>query len=353
MSGFASGLGFLILCLVLLFAWLAVAVFVSAELAFAIGLALVVLWTVLFLPVGFIKEMIWQARQKKIMQHAMAAAPAYQAGSALPPPMAGNALAVVSQSAGGAIDVYRDDLPQLLPQLEPRDHALAFKRSLVLPVLGILMMIGASNETFMQALLEARGMMQKLPIAWEELKLPAQYANKRSEMNEAARVVLRREGNCSKVVSGALAPRVQFKPQADQIAQIKAGDYVYEFYCLPSGQDAKPYLTFITPAEIDRGSFASLSASFDSHLREADALAACHAAGNKALEAMGATLAPASGDALVFKPEVIPGRMPYADYVRVISVEGLSRNDLPSGNVAMSCWVDSHGTANVRFSRVN
>lgn len=353
MSAFDTGLGFVILAVVLLFAWLAIAAFATAELAFMVGFAVLMLWVFFFLPVGFLKEIVWQARQRKIMKAALEAAPAYQPGGSLPPPMAGNSLTVIDQPrAGGAVDIYRDDLPQLLPRLEPRDHLLPFKRSLVLPVLGILMMIGASNDTLMQKLLEARGMMQKLPITWEQLTLPPQYLDKKGEMEEAARLAIRREGSCAKILSGGLAPLVQFQTPENQAAQIARGEYVYEFFCQEALANAKPYLVWVAPDEIDRGSFSSLASNLTQHLDNETALKTCREAGNKVLEPLGASLLPGGYPGSV-EPRYNPGHMPYPDYLRVISTEILTRNGAQGGNIEMSCWVDSQKAAQVRFRRIN
>lgn len=352
MSAFDSRLGFLILSVVLLFAWLAIAAFATPELAFFVGFGVLMLWMFFFLPVGFLKEIIWQARQRKIMKAALEAAPAYQPGSALPPPMAGNALSVVPQSSGGALDVYRDDLPQLLPRLEPRDHMLPFKRSLVLPVLGILMMIGASNDTLMQKLLEARGIMQKLPVEWSQLSLPPQYADKKSEMEEAARMAIRRESGCAKILSGGLAALAQFHTPAEQAQQIANGEYVYEFYCQETSANTKPYLIWIGPDEISRGSFSSLASNLTHAPTNDEALKACREAGDKVLGPLGASLL--SGGAVgALAPRYNPGHMPYPDYVRVLTTETLVRGGVPGGNVEMSCWAGSEGETKVRFLRAN
>lgn len=349
MSGFRSGLDLAILSLVLLFSWLAVAVYASAELAFAVGMGVIAIWFLFFVPSGMINELIWQARQKKIMQHAMSQTPAYQPGTALPPPQSGTSLSVIDSPSGGAIDIYRDDLPRLLPELEPRMHATSFKRSLVLPILGTLMMIGASNDTFMQKLLEARGIMQKLPIEWAELKLPEQYQNKRAEFEQAARLAIRREA-CGRIMSGTIAPLVQFRPAADQARQIEAGDYVYEFTCKPQIQNGTPYLIWVAPNDLGRGSFTALMSSFTRHPTSAALIAACEATGNELLKPMQAMLVPVGASDK--QPDVQPGRQPYADYSRVYGLYQLLRTNGAGGELNMSCWVNAERQAAVRFSRV-
>ncbi len=352
MSGFRSGLELAILSFVLLFSWLAVAVYASAELAFAVGLGVVAIWFLFFVPSGAIKELIWQARQKKIMQQAMSQTPMdYRPGSALPPPQSGTGLSVVDSPSGSAIDIYRDDMPQLLPQLEPRSHAYAFKRSLVLPVLGSLMMIGASNDTFMSKLLEARGMMQKLPIEWEELRLPEQYLDKRGELEQAAREAVRREAGCAKLLSGTIAPVVQFRPPAEQTAQIDKGEYVYEFQCQPALKDAAGHLVWIAPDEMGRGSFASLMSQLTRHPTNEQILASCNTAANEALKPLNATIMPVDETQQDPKAEFFFGRMPYADHTRVVTVQRLARANGAVGKIGVSCWVNSEGVASVRFAK--
>ena len=363
MSGLASGLELAILSLVLLFAWLAVAVYASADLAFAVGLGVMLIWFFFFVPSGLIRELIWQSRQKKIMQQALSA-PAYQPGSALPAPERGNEL-VLAAPSGGAIDIYRDDLPQLLPQLEPRRHASAFKRSLVLPLLSALMMIGASNDTFMQKLLEARGIMEKLPIEWAALKLPPAYeSERRYEMDRAARAVLEREGGCSRITHGSMVAFNQFAPPAEQTRQIVNGEYLYEFYCKASNSDEQQHLVWITPDEIDRGSFAGLASQFATRLTPEKALTACLAAANEQLKPLQASLSlppepvpGAPGQPAVTtappEPQVFPGRLPYADYVRLITLQVLNRASGPPSLVNMSCWASLEGGANIRFYKAN
>ncbi len=350
MSRFVSGLELLILSVVLLFAWLAVAVFASAELAFAVGLGVIVIWFLFFVPAGMIKELLWQARQKKIMMQAMQEAPAYQPGSALPPPQRGTGLSVVNPSSGGgAVDIYRDDLPKLLPELEPRTHVDAFKRSLVLPLLGTLMTIGASNDTFMQKLLEARGMLNKVPVEWAELKLPAGHESKRAEMEQAARLAIRRE-SCARIVSGTIAPLVQFRPAAEQAKQLAEGQYVYEFQCVPPLKDAPAHLIWVAPEEIDRGSFSALMSAMTRHPTTAALIAACEKQGNEQLKPLQAELV--HPEKPEDQPQVIPGRSPYADYSRVIGPYVLARPNGAAGELNMSCWISAEAKATVRFSRV-
>lgn len=358
MGGFNSGLGYVILLIALLFTWTMVATFVSPELAALMGVAVIGLWVFFFLPLNLVREIIWRGRQKKIMDEALRHSPTpYQAGSALPPPSAygGGAssglLMVMDQpsSGGGALDVYRD-LPQL-PKLEPRAHAKSFWRAIALPIVGVLMFIGANNDTVIYALLEARGMAQKMPIAWEQLKLEPAYADYRSEMNEAARMVMRRERDCTRITGGRMAERVQFQPV---IEQIERGDYVYEFTC-DTGRlrtnDSNPlnvhkeqdlYWTWISPDELNRGLFVSIINAFSSPLALDVAYKACRTSINEVLTPLGATLGRNGA------PQGHPGRIPYPDYVRVVSREEVVKNGALAGSVQASCWVGRDGIAQAR-----
>ncbi len=346
MSGFSSGLGFVILVFALLFTWLAVAAFVSPELAAFMGLAVIAMWAFFFLPMGFIREVIWQGRQKKIMKAALAQSPEYQAGSALPPPSyGGGALSVIEpRSSGGAIDVYRE-MPQLLPQLEPRDHAAGFKRALVLPVVGLMMFIGATNDTFLHIVLEARGLATKPDVSWEALTLPPEFADKKDEFQEAARRTIRREQGCNSIISGTLTAKTQFSPPGEQFKQ---GEYVYEFVCLPKAASPQPYPTWTDPQNMTRGLISSLRHAISRPLKPEIATEACQKAALEGLKPLHATLQYA------FKPEAIyAGRMPYPDYLRLVGTVNLLRAGQPGGTIRLSCWIGSDQIAEVRFFRIN
>lgn len=346
MSGFSSGLGFVILVLALLFTWLAVAAFVSPELAAFMGLAVIAMWAFFFLPMGFIREVIWQGRQKKIMQAALAQSPSdYQPGSALPPPSYGGALSVIEpKSSGGAVDVYRE-MPQLLPQLEPRDHAKGFKRALVLPVVGLLMFIGANNDTFLHLVLESRGLANKPNISWDALTLPPEFADKKEEMQEAARKTIRREQGCNSIISGSLTAKAQFSPPGEQLEK---GDYVYEFVCLPKLASPLPYSTWIDPQNMTRGTASSIRHAFSRPLKPEIAAEACQKAAIEGLKPLHASLQ------YEFKPEAVyGGKMPYPDYLRLVGTVNLLRSGQPSGTIRLSCWVGRDQIAEVRFFRIN
>lgn len=354
MGGFASGLGLLILVIVLLFTWLAVAVFVSPELAAAMGLAVVGLWFLFFVPMGFIKEMIWRSRQQKIIEQAMKAAPApYQPGTALPPPSAtggpvggsasGSLMVVDQPGGGGAIDIYRE-LPQL-PQLEPRDHMAAFKRALVLPFVGLFMFFGAQNDSVLHALLEARGMAQKAAVEWDKIKLPAEYADYQSDMNEAARLVLRREATCGAVIGGRLAAQRQFTTAEDQAEQIANEQFVFELDCKGVTTKPEPYLAWVTPEDLNRSSIGTIFRSFAAPPPDDVVRKECLAAANTALQPLQATLQ------AIIEPTIARARAPYPDYVRLHGNFRLIRANGLGGLIGMSCWAGKETSASVRFTR--
>jgi len=367
MGALGTGLGLLILVTVLIFTWLMVAVFVSAELASFMGLALVALWIVFFLPLGFIREVLWQSRQKKIMASALSGAPLpYQAGTALPPPdmamsggavgggSSGSALAMIDQpgSGGGAIDIYRE-LPQL-PTLEPRVHASAFKKSLVLPFVGLFMFIGAQNDTLLYSFLQARGIAQQLPIEWDNLKLPNEYADHADDIRAAAHLALRREGACGHITAGRLAAADQLSDAKQQAEQIANGKYVYEFDCEGSAKPPKPFTVWVTPDDMETSSLTALMGTITRTPSVETAKANCLTAANNALKASQANVRePAKESTETVNVDV--ARSPAGGYLRVRGNYVMQRPDGAGGYTAsyvgLSCWVTPEGHASVRFSR--
>jgi hypothetical protein len=352
MGGFFDGLGFLIRLGVLLFTWLAVAIFASRELAAVMGLVVIALWVMFFLPLNFLREMAWQKRQKMTMQAALAHSPKpYEPGSALPPPPVGGGLVILntpSSGSSGALDVYRE-LPSL-PPLEPRTHALSFWRSLSLPIIGMLMFLGASNDTFMHMLLESRGMMHKAPIAWENIYVPPplkdMFEDRHMEMESAARMTLRREGSCASIVSGRVEALNQFSPPAQQLEQIRDEQFVYVFDCLADPAKPAMHMTWISPDEISPGNLDALLQTFTRALAQDAAYTACAKAANELMAPMQGRLGASRG---IIRYD--GARPPYSGSARLISAETMLRANGTTGNITLNCWVNSDGQAVVRLGR--
>ncbi len=365
MGPFASGLGLLILVVVLLFTWFLVVAFVSPELAALMGFGVLALWFLLFVPSGFIKELLWRSRQKKLMDTALSS-PAYQPGTALPPPGTfgaigggtSGALMTTDQpgTAGSALDLYRE-LPQL-PQLEPRDHLATFKRSLILVFVGISMIWGGTNEAVVHAIFEARGIAEKLPIATENLKLPHEQSYYQDNLMQAARLTLRREADCHAILGGRLAEEEQFSKKLPPQKQIANGQLVYELICQHTDENSKNFLAWVTSAELDQGSLSAATSFFDKPPTLEETIALCDKAVNEQLDRLNShgtlmgtpTATSAAERGFLFHV----ARSPFAGYARLSGIYALTRETgQPGGQIEASCWTNRQGPAAVRFLRSN
>lgn len=347
-----DGFGFAVRIVVLLFTWLAVAMFVSRELAAVMGLLVIGLWLFFFIPLNYIREVAWQSRQKKIMDTALAHSPPqpYHPGSALPPPTAGGLLIPNPSAGGGALDVYRD-LPSL-PDLEPRTHAQGFRRALALPVVGLLMFLGAENDTFMHMLLEARGITSKPPVAFDSIIIPAavqaEFADRRLEMEAAARMTLRREPSCVIITGGQVEAVPQFASGSEQIAAIRDGRYVYVFTCETRRDKGETFTTWIGPDELDPGKLASLMNTLDPAPPIEKARPACVSAANALLAPINSRLVGAESVTVLRYDNA---GSPYSGYGYLVSQEQVVRANGAVTTLTLSCWVDQNGEARVRFLR--
>ncbi len=346
-----DGVGFGIRIVALLFTWLAVAMFVSRELAAVMGLVVVGLWLFLFMPLNYVREMAWQNRQKKIMDTALAHSPPqpYHPGSALPPPSAGGMVILNQPPGSGALDVYRE-LPSL-PDLEPRDHARGFRRSLALPVVGLLMFIGAENDTFMHMLLEARGITSKPPVAFDNIAIPAavqaDFADRKLEMEAAARMTLRREPSCVIITGGRVEAEPQFATATEQTEALKNGQYVYIFTCETRRARGDMFTTWIRPDELDPGKIASLMNALDRALPVDAARPPCVADANRLLAPLNSRL----GDTPVKITRYDNAGPPYSGYGYLISQEQVTRANGATTTLTLSCWISHDGVAHARFLR--
>lgn len=351
MDGFIARLGFLIRILVLIFTWAAVALFISPELAAGMGALVILLWLFFFLPKSLVDEFLWQKKASATLKAAMAQAPLYQAGTALPAPenTAGQIIDVPPPAtAGSTVEAWRD-LPAL--QFDPRHHAGRFKRSFALPVVGLFMIICATNDTVVRHAMDTLGIKRDEPIEWAQLKLPDTLLDKQEEMQAAARLALRREPYCGRITAGSIEPVKPFLVEAAAIkAEIEAGRYRYVFDCTGTARDTlgkRSLSIWAGPDDLKRSQFKNLFLVLSSPPAEEVAMPACRAATRTALTALGATI----GDMLVEAPTYYPGSLPYPDHARLISVETLYRGAQMFGRMEVNCYVGPTGGVEIRFTR--
>ncbi len=351
MGGFIAGLGFLIRILALIFTWAVVAIFVSPELAAGMGALVILLWLFFFLPKSLVDEFLWQKKASATLKSAMAQAPVYQAGAALPAPE-NNASQIIdvpaSGETGSTVDVWRD-LPAL--QFDPRHHANRFKRSFALPVVGLFMILCATNDTLVEHAMNTFGIKPDMPVEWEQLKLPDALLAKRDEMQAAARLAFRREPYCGRITAGSIEPLKPFLVEGAAIkAEIEAGRYRYVFDCAGTPRDTlskRSLSIWASPDDLKRSRFETLFLVLSKPPAEEVAVPACRAATRTALTALGATI----GDMLVEAPTYYPGSLPYPDHARLISIETLYRGAQMFGRMEVNCYVGSTGGVEIRFTR--
>lgn len=346
MGMFMERLGFLIRILALIFTWAVVAIFISPEFAALMGAAVILLWLIVFLPKSLLDEVLWQKKATVMMKEAVAQAPLYQSGTALPAP---DHYAPQSSSAetGGAIDVWRD-LPQL--QFEPRNHVRRFWRSFALPLVGLFMIFSASNDSFVRGMMGAVGIKKSEAIEWAALKLPDAMLTKREEMEAAARLALRREPYCGHITAGQIEPLTPFLIDGAAIkAELDAGRYRYLFTCAPTGQSAghQSLTIWALPDDVARGTYTSIFALLHKAPTAEAASSLCRAKTREAVRAMGVTLA----DMPLEAPSYFPGSLPYPDHARLIGIETLYREGQVFGKLEVNCYVGPKGEVETRFAR--
>lgn len=358
MGGFFSGLGFLIRILALLFTWAAVAIFISPELALVMGLLVIVLWAIVFLPKGLWDELSWQRNASATLKAVMTAAPDYQPGTALPAPTGGSssgggtALASYDTPSGasatGAVDHYRE-----MPKLEfaPRDHIGRFKRSLALPVVGILMVLCANNDDIIRKMMATVGLEHELPIEWGKLTLPDAWIGKHDEMQAAARLAMAREPYCGRILEGQIEATKPLTSTAEAIkTEIEAGRYRYVFNCAHANTANSPthkIAIWVTPEDLERSRMTALLKLMTAPPSEDVASAACKSETRKTFAALGASL----DEMPIEAPSYYKGSLPFPDYARIVSIETLHREGRVFGQLEVNCYLGANGRIEARFTR--
>lgn len=354
MGGFVSGLGFVIRIFALLFTWAAVAIFISPELAMVMGLLVIVLWAVVFLPKGLWDELSWQRKTTATLKAAREQAAPYQAGMALPAPMGGSSGSGTTltdydaSSRSAEIDAYRE-----MPKLEfaPRDHIGRFKRSLALPVVGLLMVFCANNDSLIRNMMATVGIEHELPIEWTKLTLSDEWLLKRNEMESAARLALTREPYCGRILDGQIEAIQPLTTAPREIrAEIEAGRYRYIFSCSASASAANPNHTltiWVTPHDLQRSRLMAVAKLLSTPPPAESSIAACKRDARRVFAVMGVSL----DDIPVEAPSYFKGSLPFPDRSRIVSIETLHREGRIVGQVEVNCYVGTDRPPETRFSR--
>lgn len=357
MNSFFEGIGFYVRLIVMLFTWLAVAVFVNPQLASLMGLFVIGLWLFVFMPIGLSKEINWQKRQQHIMQAALNAS---QSNDDIAGLIANqkreinNPLVIVSQQ-GQALDVYRE-LPQL-PALEERSHSSFFTRACALLVAGIIMFFGAENDTFMHRYLESRGMLTKIPINIKSVNVPDAFRDvflfDQSELEQAARMTISRLPACKAILSASISPQQQFVTVDEQKSDFEDGKYVYNFTCLPANNlQEPPFLTWITRDELSPGRISTILKLIRKRANEQMGLSRCTADINKKLAHLNKSVqAPTLNKKTSIFLRHDEAASPYTGSLYLVYNALITDHSGSDGIVAVSCWVDGVGRAQARLIR--
>lgn len=354
MGGFVSGLGFLIRILALLFTWAAVAIFISPELALVMGLLVIVLWAVVFLPKGLWDELSWQRKTTATLKAAREQAAPYQAGMALPAPIGGSssgsgiALIDDASSRSSEIDLYRE-----MPKLEfaPRDHIGRFKRSLALPVVGLLMVLCANNDDVLRNLMSTIGLEHELPIEWSNLNLPDEWIAKREEMQAAARLAITREPYCGRIVDGEIEPTKPMTTSAPAIkTEIEAGRYRYVFRCSAASSTSNQghkLAIWVAPDDLGRSRITAITKLLTPPPSDDASSTACKSEARKAFMSLGVSF----DDMPVEAPVYFKGSLPFPELARIVSVETIHREGRIVGQLEINCYLGTNRPPEARFSR--
>jgi hypothetical protein len=338
MSSFSYGLGLLILLFGFSVAWLAVAVFVSNEMAGLMGLLVILFWFAVFMPVLVVREAVWRAKQGALIRKYRE----MQAQGTLVGDGSGTSVMMASQMQGAG------HLPQMALQQDyapwaentdpyKRPHEGQFTRSLILLAAGCIMLIGASSATVRDAIYSLAESFQPPAINWDQVV--AGEEDDALALRSAARVALFRENACGRILSGQV---------------VRAPDVVYEFVCAGSAVDKGgfgSYAAWVVPAELERKGLSAFTSVFKQGLRVEQAEAACDKALVELLGRMGRTMRLAPKQLAAGAPTslALKAKYPYADHMRLISVTNLITESGQNAIVRSNCWVGSDGQASVRL----
>lgn len=338
MSSFSYGLGLLILLFGFSVAWLAVAVFVSNEMAGLMGLLVILFWFAVFMPVLVVREAMWRAKQGALIRKYRE----MQEQGTLVGDGSGTSVMTVDAAGPGA------HLPQMALQQDyapwaeasdpyQRPHQGQFKRGLILLAAGCIMLIGASSSTVRDAIYSLAETLQPPAINWAQVV--AGEDDDALALRSAARVALFRENACGRILSGRV---------------VRAPDLVYEFVCAGSAVDKGgfgAYATWVVPEELGRKGLSAFTSFFRPRLRVEQAEVACNKALLALLASMGRKmqLAPAQAGGVAQTSMVLKANYPYSDYMRLISLTSLITESGQNATVRSNCWVSGDGQASVRL----
>lgn len=322
-----EGIAFLVRLILLLLCWGLIAALVSPELAAAMGVAIFVLWLIVFVP--------WAALKAK-KNAPPPLPPEYYApkGSGSP---TGNDL-MLTDAPGGKLPDIAHEFPEIsFPQhiaFEPFPEKPFFRRTLVLPVAAVIMLIAVWQGGLLNALSDNLGVGAKL----KDVKLTAPDGEKENIL-AAARLALRREGGCTKMLGGRVAP-------ADQLSAKKDGAFVYEFRCAQAKKTDSTYLVWVEPGELTPLPWPALTTMFKGQPARAAFDAACQRTVRELLAKNGVQPSQDSVPTL----NVYGAGAPYSAYTRGVLVLETSR--VITGGLARitaSCWMKPDGAVSVRF----
>jgi hypothetical protein len=336
MTNFRSGLALLILLVALLLAWLAISVMVSSSLAWIMGFLLLVFWFLVFAPITLIKEALWRARQGALIRKIRAQEERMQAmggGSS------GNALMLRPESANLPQTMLVEQ-HELMSQFDDTPfHREAFKRSLVLVVAGVLMMVGASSDSLQDAILTFAENQSQARVAWAEFD--AGQNGDMLAMKAAARLTLEREPSCAAILDG----KVEAQNQLSSDTPSEDEQPIYVFTCKPITGDT--FSAWVNMALPSRTGFASLRGFFRKAATPEAVQKTCTAGLKALIEQNKATLteSPTHGN----QPLFMPANRPYADYARLIFTASVVRAGTPM-SVHANCW--SNGQLGVEYTTV-
>lgn len=342
MSSFSYGLGLLILLFGFSVAWLAVAVFVSNEMAGLMGLLVILFWVAVFMPVLVVREAMWRAKQGALIRKYRE----MQEQGTLVGDGSGTSVMTVDAATHGS------HVPQLALQHDyapwaetsdpyKRPHQGQFKRGLILLAAGCIMLIGASSSTVRDAIYSLAESFQPPAINWEQVV--AGEDDDALALRSAARVALFRENACGRILSGRV---------------VRAPDIVYEFVCAGSAVDKGgfgSYTAWVAPQELERKGLSAFTSFFKPRLRVEQAEAACNKALIEVLAGMGRKMriAPPQNGVPVQSSMVLKANYPYSDYMRLISVTNLITETGQKATVRSNCWVSGNGQASVRLLKAS
>jgi len=346
MDEFSERLGLVIRIFALLFCWLIIMLYVSPELAVIIALGLIGLWLAFFVPVAILKN-AFRPKLPNLPMHPAESdylppsySPAPEVVDAFPDTPTQGGSMVVSESTNEfqLPDMLPDYPAEELPQhsyYDPPPENNFFRRSLLLPIAGILMIAGVWQNQALQDLLVQIGLHQPDPIAWDKLTAPPEL---RAEQASAARLALRREGLCESISSGRVAP-------ADQLARKKSEAFVYEFSCHNVRFKPQEFLVWVTPTEIPTMPWPSLEQFRISALPTNVAQENCEAS-------LGALLKPlnvAADPTIEPKFTAYASNMPFRGYLRGYLEQAFIKGDGSRISITASCWIPPVGETTARL----